>query len=57
MEYFVNPLTNGHMKTSQLLRVLPKSVVRAIERRSQRLPRRAAETLFLQVGGRLRKPL
>jgi 2-polyprenyl-6-hydroxyphenyl methylase/3-demethylubiquinone-9 3-methyltransferase len=56
VEYFVNPLTNGHMKTSHLLRVLPKSVVQAIERRSQRLPRRAAEKLLLQVGARFRKP-
>jgi len=38
MKYYTNPLTNGHIKLSILLKVLPKKMVFAMERFSQRLP-------------------
>ena len=38
LDIFSNPLTNGHMKTGALLRVLPAAVIGGIERITQRLP-------------------
>lgn len=55
--FFTNLLTNGHLKTSYLLRVLPRKLVEAIEAGTQRLPGKVAETLLLQAGVRFRKPL
>lgn len=55
--FFTNPLTNGHMKTSHLLRILPRWFVDAIESGTQTLPRSISERVLLQVGVRFRKPL
>ena len=52
---FTNPLTNGHLKTEALLRVLPRRWVTAIENLSQKLPAVLARKLLLQVGVRLHK--
>ncbi len=53
---FTNPLTNGHMKTEYLLGLLPRPIVNAIERLSQRLPARVCQALLLQMGVRFRRP-
>ncbi len=53
---FTNPLTNGHMKMELLLRVLPRSLVNAIESTIQRLPAPMGRKLLLSMGARLRKP-
>ncbi len=57
LQFFTNPLTNGHMKTFHLLRILPRRLVDAIEAGTQMLPTKAAELVLLQVGVRFRKPL
>lgn len=38
LKYYTNPLTNGHIKLNKLLFLLPKKVVFAIEKFSQKLP-------------------
>jgi 2-polyprenyl-3-methyl-5-hydroxy-6-metoxy-1,4-benzoquinol methylase len=53
---FTNPLTNGHMKTEPLLRVLPKNLVAVIETATQRLPLSLRQRLLVQMGVRFRKP-
>ena len=53
---FTNPLTNGHIKMSFLLKILPRSLVDAIEIASQRLPLLLRQKLLIQMGARLRKP-
>ena len=55
--YFVNPLTNGHLKTAALLAVLPRSWVQRIERLTQGLPTGWQQKLLIQVGVVFRKPL
>lgn len=55
--FFTNPLTNGHMKTSYLLRIMPRKLVDLIERGTQLLPLKVSERILLQVGVRFRKPL
>lgn len=55
--YFTNPLTNGHVKTSYLLRVMPRRMVDFVESLTQQLPKGVAEKLLVQVGVRFRKPL
>jgi 2-polyprenyl-3-methyl-5-hydroxy-6-metoxy-1,4-benzoquinol methylase len=57
IQFFTNLLTNGHMKTSYLLKVLPRRIIHAIEKGGQHLPRQIAERILLQVGVRFRKPL
>jgi len=57
LQFFTNLLTNGHMKTSRLLRILPRRLVDAIEAGTQLLPMKVAERVLLQVGVRFRKPL
>ena len=57
LQFFTNLLTNGHMKTSHLLRILPRRLVDAIEAGTQLLPMKVAERVLLQVGVRFRKPL
>jgi 2-polyprenyl-3-methyl-5-hydroxy-6-metoxy-1,4-benzoquinol methylase len=57
IRFFTNLLTNGHLKTSYLLRALPRRIVYAIEAGSQHVPRQIAERILLQVGVRFRKPL
>lgn len=37
-ETYTNPLTNGHLKTSFLLKIVPENIVFRIERWSQKLP-------------------
>lgn len=54
--FFTNPLTNGHMKTSYLLKILPRWLVDAVENATQSLPRSICERMLLQVGVRFRKP-
>ena len=54
--FFTNPLTNGHMKTSYLLKILPRWLVDAVESATQSLPMRIGERILLQVGVRFRKP-
>jgi 2-polyprenyl-3-methyl-5-hydroxy-6-metoxy-1,4-benzoquinol methylase len=57
LQYFTNFLTSGHMKTSHLLHILPRSFVEAIEVGTQLLPNKIAERVLLQVGVLFRKPL
>ena len=45
------------MKTSLVLRILPRRLVETIEVGTQLLPIKIAERLLLQVGVRFRKPL
>lgn len=54
--FFTNPLTNGHMKTSHLLRILPRVIIDGIESLTQILPNSVAKKLLIQVGVRYRKP-
>lgn len=49
VETFANALTNGHMKTAGLLRVLPAGVVKGIERLTQRMPFRSRQHTSLAV--------
>jgi len=55
--FFTNLLTNGHMKTSHLLRILPRKLVDTAETLTQLLPMKIANRILLQVGVRFRKPL
>lgn len=52
---FTSPLTNGHLGTERLLRVLPQSLVNACERLARRLPARWQERLLVQSATLLRK--
>lgn len=54
--FFTNPLTNGHLKTEALLRLLPQRWVAALEALSQKLPTVLARKCLLQTGVRFRKP-
>ena len=54
---FTNPLTNGHMKMEHLLQILPRSLVRAIEKISQNLPNNIAKKCLNQMGARMQKPV
>jgi 2-polyprenyl-6-hydroxyphenyl methylase/3-demethylubiquinone-9 3-methyltransferase len=53
---FTTPLTAGHMKTEELLRLLPKRLIDMCERATQRLPPALAEKTFVQMAVRFRKP-
>lgn len=53
---FTNPLTNGHMKMSLFLKLLPRSLVDAIEVTTQRFPLSLRRKLLVQMGARFRKP-
>ena len=53
---FANPLTNGHVKTGPLLKVLPRSVVSGVEGLTGRLPQVLGRKLLVQMGVRFRKP-
>jgi 2-polyprenyl-3-methyl-5-hydroxy-6-metoxy-1,4-benzoquinol methylase len=53
---FNNPLTNGHVKLSGLLRVLPKSVVNGIEAVTGRFPKLICRRFMVHLGSRFRKP-
>jgi len=53
---FTTPLTNGHMKTSSLLKVLPESVVNGIESVVQAMPRMLTRRLMVHAGARYQRP-
>jgi 2-polyprenyl-3-methyl-5-hydroxy-6-metoxy-1,4-benzoquinol methylase len=53
---FTNPLTNGHLKTERLLRLLPRGVVDGIEAATQCLPAPVGRKLLRQMAVRFRKP-
>ncbi len=38
MKYYTNPLTNGHVGLNNLLKIIPKGMVMAIEKITQKLP-------------------
>lgn len=54
-DLFTNPLTNGHVKTERLLHLLPRGLVEAAERLSQRLPALVRQRLLVQMGVRFRR--
>ena len=54
--FFTTPLTNGHVKTHHLLKVLPESAVWAVERLAATLPRTWQHRLMVQAAARYRKP-
>ncbi len=56
LELFTNPLTNGHMKSHLLLKVLPAALVRTIEQGTSQLPAFAKRKALVQIGARLQKP-
>jgi len=53
---FTNPLTNGHMKTERLLRVLPRWLINCLEATSQSLPAPIRRKMLVQMAVRFRKP-
>lgn len=55
LELFTNPLTNGHVKTSAALRLLPRSLVESIERATSRLPFGVRTRVCVQLAARLRR--
>lgn len=52
---FTTPLTNGHVKTRYLLRVMPQSWVWTIERVARQLPTAVQERIMVQMAARFRK--
>lgn len=54
---FTNPLTNGHLKTEALLKMVPSSVVFGIEHMTSWLPRSFRRSLMVHMGARLRRPI
>lgn len=56
IDYFTNPLTNGHLKTAAILKVVPSEVVLAIEAVSSILPRVVKRRIMLQIATRFLKP-
>ena len=54
---FTTPLTNGHMKTEPLLRLLPRAVVMGLERAARALPAALGRRLMIQSATRFRKPV
>lgn len=50
-----NPLTAGHMKTGRLLPVLPKAIVRGVEKLTGQLPAKKSRRLLTQIVARFRK--
>jgi 2-polyprenyl-6-hydroxyphenyl methylase/3-demethylubiquinone-9 3-methyltransferase len=57
LKLFTTPLTNGHLKTESLLRVLPGTIVQGLERVAQALPAVVGKRLLAQIGARFRKRL
>jgi 2-polyprenyl-3-methyl-5-hydroxy-6-metoxy-1,4-benzoquinol methylase len=53
---FTTPLTNGHMKTSTLLKVLPRKVVMGIESVVRRLPSVLKNRVMVHAGARYQRP-
>lgn len=52
-----NPLTSGHLKTEHLLKLMPQTMVRGLERFSQKLPERVANKLHTNIALLLHKPM
>jgi 2-polyprenyl-3-methyl-5-hydroxy-6-metoxy-1,4-benzoquinol methylase len=52
---FTSPLTAGHVKIEQLLKVLPRRIVEIAESASQHLPQRLKTKALVQMAVRLRK--
>jgi 2-polyprenyl-6-hydroxyphenyl methylase/3-demethylubiquinone-9 3-methyltransferase len=57
VELFTNSLTNGHIKLSRMLTVLPRSLVEDLEALTQRLPSMITRRIMTQMAVRLQKPL
>ncbi len=55
LEYFTNPLTNGHLGTEPLLRVLPASAVTAVEWTTAHLPQSLRRRLLVQMAARFQR--
>jgi 2-polyprenyl-6-hydroxyphenyl methylase/3-demethylubiquinone-9 3-methyltransferase len=53
---FTNPLTNGHMKTSSLLRVLPERIIQRIESMIHRVPKKLTKRFMVHAGVRYQRP-
>lgn len=53
---FTNPITNGHLKTSALLQVLPQSSVNAIERLTSLLPPGLSNKINVGMAALLQRP-
>lgn len=54
--FFNNPLTSGHVKLGGVLRFLPKAIVAACEKFTQRLPSGLAARMSAQMAVRFCKP-
>ena len=52
---FTNPLTAGHVKTEQVLKIVPRAVVRLAEKTSQLLPSTLKQKALVQMGVRFQK--
>jgi 2-polyprenyl-6-hydroxyphenyl methylase/3-demethylubiquinone-9 3-methyltransferase len=52
---FTSPLTAGHMKTEQLLKILPREIVQLAESASQHLPLALKKKALVQMAVRFRK--
>lgn len=52
---FTNPLTNGHLKTAMLHRVLSGAVIEGVEHATRRLPRPIARRLHTGLAALLRR--
>lgn len=53
---FTNPLTNGHLKTSGLLKVLPQSIVQGMEAVMGCIPSGLTKRLMVHAGARYQRP-
>jgi 2-polyprenyl-6-hydroxyphenyl methylase/3-demethylubiquinone-9 3-methyltransferase len=53
--FYTTPLTNGHVKTQHLLRLMPESTVWAIEKLARRLPISLQQRIMVQTAARFRK--
>jgi 2-polyprenyl-3-methyl-5-hydroxy-6-metoxy-1,4-benzoquinol methylase len=57
LELFTNSLTNGHIKLSHVLKLLPRATVERIELLTNRLPVSLAERVMVHMAALLQKPL
>lgn len=56
LKLFTNPLTNGHVKTSALLKVVPRKVVMGIESALRFLPTKLTNRVMVHAGARYQRP-
>jgi 2-polyprenyl-6-hydroxyphenyl methylase/3-demethylubiquinone-9 3-methyltransferase len=56
LQLFTNSLTNGHMKLSWVLPILPRFLIDNIEALTQCMPDAVAQRIMVQMAARLRKP-